>query len=123
MNMRNEKGSWRSLVAVGLVGMTLALPLSHAAAQQRYEFRSPYAPQEQEAQERPSRGWWIIPVVIVGCLVFDCLKGSGGGQESGSAPGGQDQLRETDPEQKRDEVQPDTSIGCAWGDRAYGTCH
>ena len=124
--MKKPKGFWRPLVAVGLVSGMLALPLSHAVAEQRQQYPpiSPYSQQEQDAQERrnSSSGWWIIPALVVGCLVLGCLGGSGQGQGS---PSTQDprRWREEERQQKPESARPDTSIGCAWGDRAYGTCH
>jgi hypothetical protein len=122
MEIRNI--SWRAgLIVLLILGLAVATPLHQAAAQQRHGLPKPYVQQEQDTQERTSRGWWIIPAVIVGCLLFDCLKGSGGGQGSGSTPGGQNRLREEEHQRKRESLPAGDPPGtCFWGDTTMGTC-
>jgi hypothetical protein len=116
--MQKAKGSWRSLVAAGLVSATLALPLSHAAAGQRQPYRplSPSVPQEREEPSRAAE--WLGVAFVVGlfyCVFTDCI---GGGNAGGGAPRG----REEENPQKPAYARPDSSEGCSWGDRLFGTC-
>jgi len=116
--MKKDKSSWRSLVVVGLVSVTLALPLRHASADQRHQSlpRSPYGQQEQE--EPSSAAKWLGAAFVVGllyCAWTDCIGG-------GNAGGGAQRWREEERPQKPTYTRPDTSIGCSWGDWVAGTC-
>ena len=114
--MENKQGSWRSAVAVGLISVTLALPLSHAAAQQRYGRPAPYTQQERE--EPSNTAQWLGAAFVIGllyCAWTDCV---GGGNSGERTP----RQGEEAYSQKPVPARPDTSRGCVWGDRLFGTC-
>jgi hypothetical protein len=118
--MKKANGSWRSLVATGLVGGMLALPVSHAVAgqQQQYPPFAPSAPQEEQEEGPSTAAKWFGAALLGGllwCAWTDCI---GGGNSGGSAP----RWKEEERPQKPAYARPDTSIGCRWGDRAHGTC-
>jgi hypothetical protein len=128
--MKKPKGYWRSLVAAGLVSATLALPLSHAVAEQRQQYLplSPYT-QPQEQEEGPSTAAkWLGRAFFIGlvyCVLTDCMGGgnSGSGGQSSPSPEEIDRLsRGSGGTPKHEYALPDTSMGCVHGDRRYGTC-
>lgn len=121
--MKKANSSWRFPVAVGLVNLMLAWPLSHAAAEQRQPYvprapySSPYSSQEQE--DASSAAQWIGAAFMVGllyCAWTDCV---GGGNSAGNPPR---QRRQEDGGQQPEYARPDTSAGCTWGDRALNNC-
>ena len=60
------------------------------------------------------------------CLLGGCSSSRGsGGSAAGSSYGhnGSDYYRRSEPAPEANTPPADTSVGCAWGDRAYGTCH
>jgi hypothetical protein len=123
--MKKVKGSWRPLMAVGLVGVMLALPLSHAAAEQRQQYLplSPYTPQEEEQEEGQSTAAkWLGVAFVAGlfwCAITDCI----GGQKF---PSKQEIYRRKD-EQASKRTQPGASTLldnplCFFGTVKDGTC-
>jgi hypothetical protein len=80
-----------------------------------------------EAQSaQGAEGVGAVGVALILCM-FVCPSSSGSGS-SGSAGGSNENddygnRGRRAPEPPREEPKPDTSTGCAWGDRAYGTCH
>ena len=121
--MKKTNGFWRFPVAFGLVNIMLALPLSHAAAEQRQPYvpRYPYSSQEQQEEQEPSvAAQWFSAAFMAGllyCAWTDCIAGANPAE---STP------RHGRPEegaQKPESARPDTSQGCAWGDRLFNTCH
>jgi hypothetical protein len=126
--MRNHS-SIRPLVAVVLVSGMLALPLHHVAAEQRQQYPplSPYAPREEQEEGPSTAAKWVGAAFVIG-LAWCALTGCIGGNSSEGAqgiPSAQDPWRrwkEEERQQKPEFSRPDTSIGCAWGDRASGTC-
>lgn len=86
--------------------------------------------EEQYQEDRPSLSWGQIALLGLGALVllntFSGSSGSesaytdSGGSSGGSSSGGWFDEGDDDP---WDDVPVDTSIGCSWGDRAFGTCH
>ena len=122
-------GSICPFVAALLVALMLVLPLSHVAAEQRQQYPpfSPYIPQEEQEEGPSTATKWLGAAAFVGllwCAWTGCISGNPNGDAQGS-PSTQDprRWREEERQQKPESARPDTSIGCAWGDRAYGTCH
>jgi len=121
--------SLRPFIAALLVALLLAVPLSHAAAEQRQQYQplSPYTPPEEQ-EEGPSTAAKLFGaaafVGLLWCAWTGCISGNpnGGAQGSPSTQDTQRWWREEERKQKPEAVRPDTSIGCAWGDRASGTC-
>ena len=119
-------------MAALLVALMLALPLSHAAAEQRQQYLplSPYSQQEQDAGGAPATAQmarWRRPLPSwSGVLLAWVASAEISRQGAQGSPSTQDPprwLRQEERQQKPEAPRPDTSIGCAWGDRAYGTCH
>jgi len=89
---------------------------------------------QSESGSGPSLGAWLLGGLIVGALLS-----GGSSSEPTQSSASQDafdrlqmeqerrrheaQQRENDADSSRQSDTPDTSIGCAWGDQAYGTCH
>jgi hypothetical protein len=126
--MKKAMGSWRPLVAVVLVSVMLALPLHHVAAEQRQQYLplSPYTPQGEREEPSSAARWlgWAFVAGLVWCALTGCVGGDSDGGAQGS-PATQDPWRrwkEEGHQPKPEFSRPDTSIGCAWGDRASGTC-
>ena len=80
------------------------------------------------AQRERDTAWVVGGVAALGlaCVLVGCGRSSGGA----SAPATTAQSRQTttyswrsEPPETPSTSMPDTSVGCAWGDRAYGTCH
>lgn len=90
------------------------------------------ANQFYSAQARGERdAAWGVAALGVLCL-FVCDNSSHSGSSSRASSGGQSGSSDrTDHYGRRqsytppayDPPKPDTSAGCAWGDRSYGTCH
>lgn len=86
------------------------------------------APQTQAPSSKDDN--WA-PVIIGAALLIGLVMalGSSSSSSSGSSSASTRQNHDPDrynrkpPSQPTYSHKPDTSVGCIWGDRAYGTCH
>lgn len=68
---------------------------------------------------------WMAPAIILGvgvaaCMFLGCFDGD---DEPAAASGASEPYYSSNRSREETVDRPDTSIGCAWGDRAYDTCH
>jgi hypothetical protein len=119
--MKTGKASWKTGLAAVLISSTVALtPLSDVAAQQRYNEQPPPtpAPRYQEDAARAAKRREELAGKMFLCAMLGCF-GPPARVSQGSAspmPGTHSQA------QRHEKPYVDTSIGCAWGDTATGTC-
>lgn len=98
------------------------VPLEHTTGTNPYSF-----PTEPETSSDNS-SWWKAGAVIVGgtifCIFAGCFDGDDDAANSETGIGSTEYYRpDPDPSADSDDGdRPDTSVGCAWGDRAYDTC-
>jgi hypothetical protein len=81
-------------------------------------------------QERDAATWGVGALAVIGTLL---AIGSGSSSNSSSPQPSRQPQRDAEkdyvwrpaspPPPPPPSPKPDTSVGCAWGDRAYGTCH
>lgn len=79
------------------------------------------------AQRERDTAWVVGGVAALGlaCVLMGCGRSPGGSSTSDAHQNRQATTyywRSEAAEAPRS-TTPDTSVGCAWGDRAYGTCH
>jgi len=119
----------RAIACVLLSGSLLAGNVLPSVAAERpilpHAAPSSQPPSERERSSDNAVLWGIGAVVagVAACAFLGCF---GGDEEPAATSGGGSNLRNYDNSGKSDDdymETEDTSAGCAWGDRAYGTCH
>lgn len=84
----------------------------------------PTRPPSSYAPSRSNDDAWMAPAIVVGagiaaCWLLGCFDGD---EESTGSSGASEPYYSSNRGREEIPDKPDTSIGCAWGDRAYGTC-
>lgn len=88
---------------------------------QRYPIASTSAAESERIPQAVKWGLGAAAVAVGACALLGCFSGD---DDAPASFGGSVAPRYNSPQVmgSDEEVREDTSIGCAWGDRAYGTC-
>lgn len=124
--MRRRFDLGRKVTAALLCGLMLAGTILPAGAAEFPYQRTPVAPKSSAVTQKRSSDDNIllgVGVAVVGvalCAAFGCFNGD---DEDAEANTGGETRYYRNSDNADDYVETkDTSSGCFWGDRAYGTC-
>ena len=84
------------------------------------------AQNETASPARASNGTDVVTLLFQTVLAVAFLKAMLSDSSSGPSSSDSDmwRYRQNDPSYSgAQSARPDTSVGCAWGDRSFGTCH
>lgn len=131
-NTQRQRGM-RTIACAVLGGCLLVNSIAPALARDAWRSRVveldsssfPTRPPPSHAPSRSNDDAWMTPTIIVGagvaaCMLLGCFDGS---DEPAAASGASEPYYSSNRSREETVDRPDTSIGCAWGDRAYDTCH
>lgn len=81
---------------------------------------APASPAKKRSNDSLLFGLGAAAVAVGACWLLGCFDGGG---DASNRQGSQNYRNRNPPADGSDAlVREDTSVGCAWGDRAYGTC-
>lgn len=124
--MRRRFNLGRNVTAALLSGLMLAGTILPAGAAESPYQRMPAAPkasavtQERSSDDNILLGIGVAVVGVALCAAFGCFSGDDEEAEANTG-GATHHYRNSDDADDYVETE-DTSSGCFWGDRAYGTC-
>lgn len=84
------------------------------------------APNDTSSPARADNGSDVVTFLIQTFLAVALVKAMISDSGSGASTSDSDlwRYRQNDPNYSgAQSARPDTSVGCAWGDRSFGTCH
>ena len=107
------------LLLVGSVLPSVAAEPRYVMVEDTYPL-APASPAKKRSNDSLLFGLGAAAVAVGACWLLGCFDGSA---DASNRQGSQNYRNSNPPADGSDAlVREDTSVGCAWGDRAYGTC-
>lgn len=117
MKHSNRKPFGRVLTSLLLSGLLLSGGMLPAKAEQPRYPQAPVA-SKSSSEDTLLAGLGALAALGVACALLGCFDG---GEEESRSGGSRYRPHDGEADASADDNE-DTSIGCYWGDRAYGTC-
>ena len=118
-----------SIAPVSVYAQTYGAPAQNRPATASQHF-TPAQPQQQTQAAPSSKDDNWAPVIIGAAILVGLVLALGSSGSSSSSSSGASAKQDYNPDRYNRQApsqpayrhKPDTSVGCVWGDRAYGTC-
>lgn len=130
MRRRSRPRGRKAVAYVLLSGSLLVSNIAPSLAEEYRNFFGTSSPLSGPSSVEPERSsdnsvWWGVGLAaagVIGCALLGCFDGDDAPASSNSE---NNRYRNNGTSNSGGDYDnsPDTSIGCAWGDRKYGTCH